>query len=404
MPIVATIQVYSHIKVEMYRVQFLPGVERMPQAAVIIPAYNQSQYLSQAIQSVIDQTFTDWEAVIVDDGSTDDTRQVVHSFTDSRLRYIYQENRGLSAARNTGIRSSTAPTLSFLDSDDMFLPEKLTLLLNALAQQPELGLVAGQAIPVNENNQRVGKIMDTPLPQQPERLLLGNPLHVGSVLLRRSWQEQAGFFDERLRSYEDWDMWLRLGCLGCRMGYVDKPVSLYRFHTAQMTRIGTQMTTATFAVLDKLYADPELSAAWQELRDQAYSRAYLRAAAQAYLAGQYDYAKNCIQNALQLNPSLAEDDGQSLADTFSGWIDLPKTSQPLEFLEKIYDNLPESLQALQDRKRENMGKAAIQLAFYSYEQGDMVLTRYAVQHAFRWQPRYLLNRGALAIYLRSVNA
>jgi glycosyltransferase involved in cell wall biosynthesis len=376
----------------------------MPQVAVIIPAYNQSQFLSQAIQSVLDQTFSDWEAVIVDDGSSDDTRNVAHSFKDSRLRYIYQENRGLSAARNTGIRNSTAPYLSFLDSDDMFLPEKLALLLAMLQQHPELGLVAGQAVPVDENNQRVGKIMDTPLPPQPERLLLGNPLHVGSVLLRRNWQEQAGFFDESLRSYEDWDMWLRLGVQGCHMDYVNKPVSLYRFHTAQMTRIGTQMTTATFAVLDKLYSDPKLPAFWLELHDQAYSRAYLRAAAQAYHAKQYDYAKNCIQNAIQLNPSLTQDDGQPLSDTFSGWIDLPKTSRPLEFLETIYANLPESLQALQQRKRLNVGKAAIQLAFYSYQQGDMVMTRYAIRHAFRCQPRYLLNRGALAIFLRSLNA
>ena len=376
----------------------------MPQVAVIIPAYNQSQYLRQAIQSVLDQTFIDWEAVIVDDGSSDDTRNVAHSFTDSRVRYIYQENRGLSAARNTGIRSSAAPYLSFLDSDDMFLPEKLALLLDALEQQPELGMVAGQAIPVDEYNQRVGKIMDTPLPQQPERLLLGNPLHVGSVLLRRSWQEQAGFFDESLRSYEDWDMWLRLSVLGCRMSYVNKPVSLYRFHTAQMTRIGTQMTTATFAVLDKLYADPELPPAWQELHDLAYSRAYLRAAAQAYLAENFDYAKTCIVNAVQLNPSLLQDSGQPLSDTFSGWIDLPKTSRPVELLETIYDNLPENLQALQRRKRQNVGKAAIQLAFYSYQQGDMVMTRYAIRHAFRCQPRYMLNRGALAIFLHSVNA
>ncbi len=259
----------------------------MPKIAVIIPAYNQSQYLSQAIQSVLDQTFSDWEAVIVDDGSTDATRSVALSYPDSRLRYVYQENRGLSAARNTGIRNSSAPNLSFLDSDDMFLPEKLTVLLAALEQSPELGLVAGQAVPVDENGKRVGKVMDTPLPDQAERLLLGNPLHVGSVLLRRSWQEQAGFFDESLRSYEDWDMWLRLGHLGCRMGYVNQPVSLYRFHTAQMTRIGAQMTTATFAVLDKLYSNPDLPPAWQDLHDMAYSQAYLRAAAQAYHAHNY---------------------------------------------------------------------------------------------------------------------
>jgi glycosyltransferase involved in cell wall biosynthesis len=127
----------------------------------------------------LEQTFTDWEAVIVDDGSSDETRSVALSFHDPRLRYIYQENRGLSGARNTGIRTSTAPYLSFLDSDDMFLPEKLALLVGALEARPDVGLVAGQAIPVDEHVKRVGKIMDTPLPEQPGRLLLGNPTTCG---------------------------------------------------------------------------------------------------------------------------------------------------------------------------------------------------------------------------------
>ena len=238
----------------------------MPKIAVIIPAYNQSQYLGQAIQSVLEQTFKDWEAIVVDDGSSDETRSVALSYPDARLHYVYQENRGLSAARNTGIRNTTAPYLSFLDSDDTVPTGKLAILLENLEAKPAVGLVAGQAIPIDEHGKQVGKIMDTPIPQDSEQLLLGNPLHVGSVLLRRSWQEKAGFFDESLRSYEDWDMWLRLGCLGCGMDYVNQPVSLYRFHTAQMTRIGGQMTTATFAVLDKLYSQPDLHPAWKVLQ------------------------------------------------------------------------------------------------------------------------------------------
>ncbi len=377
----------------------------MPQVAVIIPAYNQSQYLSQAIQSVLDQTFTDWEAVIVDDGSSDDTRHVAHSFTDSRLRYIYQENRGLSAARNTGIRNSTAPYSE--------LPG-----LGRHVSSREISPPAGRPGAADrswawwQGRQYLWMRTTSVWARSWTHLCRNNrsdccwATHCtwAACYCAEAGRKQAGFFDESLRSYEDWDMWLRLGCLGCRMSYVNKPVSLYRFHTAQMTRIGTQMTTATFAVLDKLYAKPELPPAWQELHDQAYSRAYLRAAAQAYHATQYDYAKNCIENAIQLNPSLVQDDGQLLTNTFSGWIDLPKTSQPLEFLETIYDNLPENLQALQRRKRQNVGKAAIQLAFYSYQQGDMAMTRYAIRHAFRCQPRYLLNRGALAIFLHSLNA
>jgi glycosyltransferase involved in cell wall biosynthesis len=376
----------------------------MPKVSVIIPAYNQSRYLSQAVSSVLAQSMGDWEALIVDDGSTDNTGEVARSFSDPRIRYIYQENRGLSGARNTGIRNSAASYISFLDSDDLFLPQKLELLLGEMERHPEIGLAAGQAIPVNEEGRVVGKTFSTPLPERGERLLLGNPLHVGSVLLRREWQERAGFFDETLRSYEDWEMWLRLALLGCPMGCVAQPVSQYRFHTAQMTRLGHQMTHATFSVLDKVFAMPNLPANWLELKDQAYSRAYLRAAAQAYHAGDVPKAKAYLEQAIDLDPGLLPDGAAPLAAIFRSWLDLPKTAHPLDFLERIYANLPDSLGELRFRRRTELGNAAIQLAFEAYQRGDLALAYDAVRGAFSYQPKYLLNRGALVIYIRSRRA
>jgi glycosyltransferase involved in cell wall biosynthesis len=204
--------------------------------SVIIPAYNQSDYLGIAIQSVLDQTYQDIEILVIDDGSTDDTRKVANRFSDPRIKYIYQANKGLSGARNTGIRNSAGEYLTFLDSDDLFLPEKINLLASFLNSQTEIGFVAGQAIPIDEHGQRIGNLFDNPIPKDPSKLLLGNPLHVGSVMLRRSWQEKIGYFDESLRSYEDWDMWLRLAISGCKMGWVAQPVSKYRFHSKQMVR------------------------------------------------------------------------------------------------------------------------------------------------------------------------
>jgi glycosyltransferase involved in cell wall biosynthesis len=118
----------------------------MAKVSVIIPAYNQAPYLSKSIQSVLDQTCQDFEIVVVDDGSTDDTAAVVQSFHDDRIHYIYQENRGLSAARNTGIDNSTAEYITYLDSDDLFLPMKIELLGGVLDQDPDIGFLAGQAV------------------------------------------------------------------------------------------------------------------------------------------------------------------------------------------------------------------------------------------------------------------
>ena len=373
----------------------------MPKVSVIIPAYNQAHFLQDAVDSVLNGIYADFEIVIVDDGSTDHTRQIAENISDPRVKYVYQENRGLAGARNTGIRNTTGKYIAYLDSDDLFAPEKLEVLAKKLDNEPELGLVAGQNILIGDEGSALGEIFDTPLPQDGARLLLGNPITVGSVLLRREWQEKAGFFDESLRSYEDWDMWLRLAKLGCKMGWVPKPVYYYRFHSAQMTRDDRQMTTATFAVLDKVYQESDLPPSWLTLRDEAYSHANIRSAAQAYSVRKYDQAKEYLREAVRLNPALSANNAELLAKNIMGWANYSKTSEPLPFLEDIYANLPENLEDLAARKAQDISNIAMQIAFTAYSQGDFSKTRTTLWYAFRQQPRWLLNRGALSLFVRS---
>lgn len=373
----------------------------MPTVSVIIPAYNQGHYLGRAIQSVLDQTYPDFEIIVVDDGSTDNTAEVSQGFTDPRLRYVYQENRGLSGARNTGIRNSSGKYQTYLDSDDLFLPDKLKFLTEELERNSDYGFVAGQSIPIDDNGKQIGKLFDVRPPDNGLKFLLHNPLHVGSVMLCRSWQERVGFFDETLHSYEDWDMWIRLVRAGCKMGWIPRPVSLYRFHPGQMTRIGNQMTAATFAVLDKVYSDPELPDSWREMKNEAYSNAYLRAAAQAYHAREYELAQTNLLKAVKLNPALIINKADLLANRMIAWTSLPKSSNPLTFLKSIYNNLPDELVELRQRRAQDLGKAASQMAFDAYRRGDMETTRYAIRYAFRFQPSLIVNRGAISIFIRS---
>lgn len=380
----------------------MPQSLSSPLVSVIIPAYNQSQYLGKAIESVLAQTYTHLETIIVDDGSTDDTATVSRHYTsDKRVRYIFQENAGLSAARNTGIRHARGKYLTFLDSDDLFLPHKLDILVKRLKREPHLGLTAGQAQPINEDGQPIGSLFDEPLPEDERRLLLGNPLHVGSVLLRRSWQEEVGLFDESLRSYEDWDMWLRLALAGCPMDFVHTPVSLYRFHRAQMTRDGSQMTRATFAVLDNLFAREDLPSSWRDWRELAYSRAHLRAAAQAFRTADYTSAASSLNEAIEYDPSLMNDGGKSLAQIMMGWTELPKIASPLTYLGNAYNNLPASLSTLRRRKHEQLGELALRLAYNARKEQDIATTRKMMRRAIRHRPAYLMNRGILLQLLRS---
>jgi glycosyltransferase involved in cell wall biosynthesis len=374
----------------------------MELVSVIIPAYNQGHFLAEAVQSVLDQTYSAVEVLVVDDGSTDDTAVVGQSFADARVHYIYQENRGLSGARNTGIRQAQGRYLTFLDSDDYFLPEKISLLMKAFAQNPTWGLVAGQSIPVNEEGQQIAATFDRPVPANAAELLLHNPLHVGSVLLKRSWQEQAGFFDETLRSYEDWDMWLRLALAGCPMGWVAQPVSCYRFHSNQMTRDGRQMTTATFMVLDKLFKQGQpLPADWLALQDKAYSSAYIRAAAQSYRVPDYDEANGYLAQAIALNPEWLARDAQDLRTRLVSFTALPKTADPVPQLAAIYDHLPQSLAMVQAYKATDVAQAALALAFVAAQRQDWTAVRHALGYVRHYQPRLLLNRGVMKLFIRA---
>lgn len=370
--------------------------------SIIIPAYNQGRYLGEAIQSCLDQTYSDIEIIVVDDGSTDNTREVVKSFNNRKIQYIYKQNGGLSSARNVGIRASTGEFITFLDSDDAFLPEKSTILVDKMNENPHLGFVAGHALLIDQRGIVIPNKFETCLPCPIQNLILGNPFHVGSVLIKRTWQEKIGFFDEKLRSYEDWDFWLRLAFAGCPMDVIPRPVSKYRFHTGQMTRNGEQMTKANLAVLEKFFSYPDLTEDWQKMRSPAYAHAHLRAAAHGYLSSDFNFAQEHLRKALTLDPALVEDNYQRIKNIFSGWTELPKTDDAISFLERIYKNLPDELIGLQKEYRHIIGTAALNQAFAYYHYKNYPKARRSAWKALFTLPSLYKNFGAFTVLVKSV--
>lgn len=194
-------------------------------------------------------------------------------------------------------------------------------------------------------------------------------------------------------------MWLRLAKAGCPMRWVPRPVSLYRFHGAQMTRLGQQMTTATFAVLEKTYASEDLPETWRIRRNEAYSRGYLRAAAQAYTARDFATACDSMRKAVRLNSALCADEAEPVARLVAGWANHVKTREPIALLEGIYTHLPEELSMLRRRRRQDLAREALQLAYASHDGGDAAIASNYARQAVYYQPRLLLNRGVLSILL-----
>ena len=204
----------------------------MPAVSVIMPAYNVAPYLGAAIDSVLSQTFTDFEVLVVDDGSTDATFAIARTYAgqDRRIRLVRQPNGGISSARNHGLRIASAPLIALLDSDDAWAPEYLATQIAILAERPEVDVVTGNA-------RFLGSALDgqparpwpdpRPAPDLLQILADETAVFIMSVFRRRVY-ETIGGFDETLRTNEDYDFWLRAAIAGFVFVRNDVPLGHYR--------------------------------------------------------------------------------------------------------------------------------------------------------------------------------
>lgn len=181
----------------------------MPKVSVIIPTYNRSQYLRNSIDSVLNQSYQDFELIVVDDGSTDDSKEVLSKFN-GRIRYFYQENMGVSAARNKGIREAKGEYIAFLDSDDTWAPEKLEKQMLLFKNKPEVSLQYSFAR-YKDNDLNYDDIRPRHVSKNLQDFLYGDTvLPTPTVILRKYCLDKVGLFDEDLYGIEDYDLWLRI--------------------------------------------------------------------------------------------------------------------------------------------------------------------------------------------------
>jgi len=206
----------------------------MPKVSVIIPTYNCAKYICQAVDSVLAQTYRDFELVVVDDGSTDNTKELLMQYG-KQLRYIYQENRGMTAARNTGINNSSGEYIAFLDSDDMWLPSKLQRQVKLLDEAPEVGLVYCWHYYIDAEgnrctfcNNRIGRSFESGS-RLFEKLIENNVISGGAStpVIRRECLEKSGMFDESIPYSGDWDLWLRIS-MDYIVAVIPEPFACYR--------------------------------------------------------------------------------------------------------------------------------------------------------------------------------
>jgi glycosyltransferase involved in cell wall biosynthesis len=226
---------------------------------VIIPAFNAAKYLPFALESVGAQTFDDWHIVLVDDGSTDDTAQVIAPFLGrygSKITYIQQENRGLPASRNRAIKSSTSEFIALLDADDIWMPCRLSESLGVLTTRPQVGLTYG-LIKLVDSEGRTNRTW-TGNQGHPEGQIASQiymrkiELPCPTITFRRRCVDEVGFFDETMRATEDRDLWLRIA-LRYEVAFVPEILASYRMSPGSMSTDSRRMLDAQLHFIRKHY-------------------------------------------------------------------------------------------------------------------------------------------------------
>ena len=279
----------------------------MPTISVIVPAYNAEKTILETITSVLNQTFSDFELIVINDGSTDKTLERLNTLEDSRLKIFSYENGGESVARNRGISQATGDFIAFIDADDLWTPDKLELQLAALQQHPEAGVAYSWAYYMDEDGESLQA--EPPIFVQGNvqvELLVKDFIVSGSnCMVRREAIKSVGEFDPSLPCAADWDYWLRLAA---RWPFVVVPKHqiLYRISSNSASSQVEVMERCNLIVIERgfLSVPPEI----KSLKNQSLANTY-RFSAHLYLmrVGTTDAAQKTIHKlrmAIRLYPPI----------------------------------------------------------------------------------------------------
>ncbi len=286
----------------------------MPKVSIITAAYNHVKFVRQSVESAQAQTYRDFEHIVIDDGSSDGTAEILQSFGD-KITYIRQENCGAHAAINRGIRMSSGEFIAILDSDDAWLPHKLERQMQMFEQFPEAGLVYSYASMIDADGGVNGEQIGEPLSDSRhpfEELLRGNRVPILAAVFRRACIEDVGFFSETLKAFSDWDLLLRISVRWSFI-FVPEPLALYRVHDnnswKRLLESGL-LDKERLIVLENAAALMGTGAEWNHSKDilkSVFRETALKTAYGHWYRHRYVIAQAYFLFALRVQPNLLKD-------------------------------------------------------------------------------------------------
>jgi glycosyltransferase involved in cell wall biosynthesis len=314
----------ENLQLDTYQLTQTPGWQeliiatlatKIPQVSVIIPAYNSAKYLPEAIASVLEQTYTDYEIIVINDGSTDNTHEVVTPYLD-KIRYFEQSNQGVSATRNRGIYLAKGELIAFLDADDIFLPQKLAQQVEILLTQPEIGIVNSGFCIITEAGKKVVDIERWhKIPNlTPEIWLLHKPVLPSAMMFRRDWLMKVEGFDPRFFASEDVDLVLRMVIQGCQSTWLKTVTVYYRQHNSSASwRNPTKQMANAELMQDCFFARTDIPPSIRNLERQSRYDFLVWIACVLYQAGCISEMITYFQKSLAYTP-------YSWSETIAQWL------------------------------------------------------------------------------------
>lgn len=275
----------------------------MPKVSILIPAYNAMSYLPETLTTVFRQTYTDYDILIVNDGSTDHLIDWTQQLNDPRIRLITQENQGLAGARNTGLSLIQSEYVALLDADDLWEPTKLEKQVQILETQSQVGLVYTWMVLANDQGKSTGHVIRSDPKDDPWRQLIEfNIVGCGSTpLIRRSCFETVGSFATDVSGADDWDMWFRIA-RQFKFAVVKEPLVRYRQSASNMSRNYSLMLETSRTLIERAFRAAPTEHLY--LRNHSYGATYTYLGWKALESRSLDQARQFAQQATRHKPQL----------------------------------------------------------------------------------------------------
>lgn len=381
----------------------------MPKVSVIIPTYNRASLVGQAIDSVLSQTFRDFEVIVVDDGSADDTRDVLARYGEF-IRYIHQENAGESVARNRGLDEALGEYIGFLDDDDVYLDDALETAVGFLDANPDIDLLSAQAYRLTESGILTSELVRDRTDSgfvSPEEVLLRSPVGAGNSWGRRDALRDIGGFDLAIRVGEDWDMALRIVLEGS-IHYMNQPLVALRSSENQQSMVSLAPAKAARRYADHMTILKKMEGIGQFRETLPLAVARVRCVYGLNLLANEKWAdgESYLSEALMSEPGCWADDQHSgklalaymntLDDTFG-------LGRATEFARRLFAIVSRYSAMAGAHRRALLGEFFAGRVFKEWSgNGNRTDIAHAYIHAIFNNPASIANRGLHSVFVHSM--